>query len=149
MGICASHRKNKDLALKPKHWPNSPGRRNTGNANSFKFGTDLYIKLNNGSIHDYYEIHETIGVGAFGCVNLATNKVRGTKRALKTLAKKMIINEDKEQMFAEVNVLRKIDHPNIVKLFGLYEDDKNYYLITEYFLKIFRYLSGGELVMKI
>jgi serine/threonine protein kinase len=35
-------------------------------------------------------------------------------------------------MFAEVNVLKKLDHPNIVKLYELYQDPKNYYLVTEY-----------------
>lgn len=38
-------------------------------------------------------------------------------RALKTLGKKKIINEEKEKMFAEVNMLRKLDHPNIVRTF--------------------------------
>lgn len=44
----------------------------------------------------------------------------------------MIINEEKTKLFAEVNVLRKIDHPNIVKLYELYEDKHNYYIVTEY-----------------
>ena len=35
-------------------------------------------------------------------------------------------------MFCEVNILRKLDHPNIVKLYELYEDKKNYYLLMEY-----------------
>lgn len=42
-------------------------------------------------------------------------------------------------MFSEVNVLRKFDHPNILKLFEIYEDSKNYYLVTEY-------LEGGEVL---
>jgi calcium-dependent protein kinase len=41
-------------------------------------------------------------------------------------------------MFAEVDVLKSLDHPNIVKLFEFYQDNKNYYLITEF-------LEGGEL----
>lgn len=129
MGICASSKRN-DLVIKPKQWPASPGRRHTGN--SFKYGTDLYINLKNGSIEQFYTIGEVIGVGAFGNVNLVTHKLRGTKRALKTLSKNKILNEEKEKMFAEVNVLRKLDHPNIVKLYELYEDSKNYYIITEY-----------------
>lgn len=45
-------------------------------------------------------------------------------------------------MFAELNILKEIDHPNIVKLYDLYEDEKFYYLVTEY-------LSGGELFDRI
>lgn len=37
-------------------------------------------------------------------------------------------------MFAEVNILKELDHPNIVKLYELYQDSKNYYLVTEYYL---------------
>ena len=35
-------------------------------------------------------------------------------------------------MFAEVNILKTLDHPNIVKLYELFQDNKNYYLVTEY-----------------
>ena len=49
-------------------------------------------------------------------------------------------------MFAEVNILRTLDHPNIMKLHELFQDNDNYYLVTEYkFFLIYRYLSGGEL----
>ena len=34
-------------------------------------------------------------------------------------------------MFAEMNILKNLDHPNIVKLYELFQDDQNYYLITE------------------
>lgn len=34
-------------------------------------------------------------------------------------------------MLKEFDILRKMDHPNIVKLFELYQDKKNYYLVTE------------------
>ena len=41
-----------------------------------------------------------------------------------------------------MDILKKLDHPNIVKLYELYQDDVNYYLITEY-------CSGGELFERI
>ena len=31
-----------------------------------------------------------------------------------------IIREEEEQMFSEVNVLKTLDHPNIVKLYELF-----------------------------
>ncbi|CAK81686.1 unnamed protein product (macronuclear) [Paramecium tetraurelia] len=140
MGICSSKKQKDDLALKLKHWPSSPGRRHTGN--SFKYGTDLYINLKNGQIENFYTFGDVLGVGAFGQVMKATQKQSGQVRALKTLAKKKIINEEKEKMFAEVNILRKLDHPNIVRLFELFEDAKNYYLIIEL-------IQGGSLIQKI
>lgn len=41
-----------------------------------------------------------------------------------------------------MNILRNLDHPNIVKLYELFEDSKNYYLVTEY-------CNGGELFDRI
>lgn len=63
-------------------------------------------------------------------------------RALKALKKEALFEEDEQQLFAELNILKEIDHPNIVKLYELYQDEKFYYLITEY-------LSGGELFDRI
>jgi len=39
-------------------------------------------------------------------------------------------------MFSEMNLLKNLDHPHIVKLYELYQDSNNYYLITEYNLYI-------------
>jgi calcium-dependent protein kinase len=41
-----------------------------------------------------------------------------------------------------MNILKNLDHPNIVKLYELYQDQTNYYLVTEY-------LCGGELFDRI
>lgn len=46
--------------------------------------------------------------------------------------------EDKAMFFNEVNILTKIDHPNIIKMFEFYEDEKRYYIIMEL-------CDGGEL----
>lgn len=45
-------------------------------------------------------------------------------------------------MVDEINILKDLDHPNIVKLYEFYQDEKYYYLITEY-------CKGGELFNKI
>lgn len=45
-------------------------------------------------------------------------------------------------MFTELDLLREMDHPNIVKVFEHYQDDKYHYLISEY-------CSGGELFDRI
>jgi calcium-dependent protein kinase len=42
----------------------------------------------------------------------------------------------------EVNLMMGLDHPNIMKVFSLYEDEKYFRIITEY-------CSGGELFEKI
>jgi calcium-dependent protein kinase len=61
---------------------------------------------------------------------------------MKTLKKTSIIKEEEEKLFSELNILKNLDHPNIIKLYELYQDSKNYYLITEY-------CCGGELFDRI
>lgn len=50
---------------------------------------------------------------------------------MKKIKKDKILKEDEKMLFAEVDLLKELDHPHIVKLYELYEDHKNYYLITE------------------
>ena len=50
---------------------------------------------------------------------------------MKQLKKSSILKEDKEKLFSEMNILKNLDHPHIVKLYELFEDDRNYYLVTE------------------
>jgi serine/threonine protein kinase len=37
----------------------------------------------------------------------------------------------------EIEILKQVDHPNIVKLYDIYEDEENYYLVMEL-------MTGGE-----
>ena len=41
-------------------------------------------------------------------------------------------------MDSELEILRETDHPNIVKLMDMFEDDVNFYIITEL-------MEGGDL----
>lgn len=47
-------------------------------------------------------------------------------------------DDEKRMLFNEINILKEIDHPNIVKMYEFFEDDKRYYLVTEI-------CKGGEL----
>lgn len=85
---------------------------------------------------------EVLGEGAFGKVWKVTSKATGITRAMKSLKKTAVLKEEHEQLFSELNILKDLDHPHIVKLFELYQDEKNYYLITEL-------LSGGDLFDRI
>lgn len=92
-----------------------------------------------GTIKDTYKIGSKVGEGAFGSVRKITHRLTGEVRAVKTVHKKnMKTEDDNHYFFNEISVLRSLDHPNILKLYEFYQDEKNYYIITEY-------CSGGEL----
>ncbi|OMJ74256.1 hypothetical protein SteCoe_26883 [Stentor coeruleus] len=110
------------------------------NKEELKIGQELFIGKRKGNIKDKYIIGNKLGSGAFGFVRVGTHKASGHKRAIKTIQKESITKDMKEHsnFFNEVDILIKADHPNIVKLYEWYEDDKYYHLVTEF-------VSGGEL----
>jgi len=48
-----------------------------------------------------------------------------------------LTQEDKVGLQNEIDILKQVDHPNIVKLFDIYEDDKYFFLVMEL-------MMGGE-----
>lgn len=57
---------------------------------------------------------------------------------MKCLRKNRIPAGSNNTMFKEVNILKALDHPNIIGIYDLYQDNKYYYMITEF-------CGGGEL----
>uniref|UniRef100_A0A0G4HAB5 Calcium-dependent protein kinase 1 n=1 Tax=Chromera velia CCMP2878 TaxID=1169474 RepID=A0A0G4HAB5_9ALVE len=103
----------------------------------------MFIGKKAEKLSDRYKLLSKIGDGAFGFVRKAVQKDTGIVRAIKTIDKRTVEKGDeKEKLFAEVQVLRKLDHPNIMKLFEFYEDSKYYHLVMELY-------TGGELFDKI
>ncbi|CAD8058402.1 unnamed protein product [Paramecium sonneborni] len=111
-------------------------------AKKIKLGFDIFVKLKEGSIGSHYNFGKVLGQGAFGKVWKVTHKTTGLIRAIKQIKKSSIIKEEEQRLFSEMNILKNLDHPHIVKLFELFQDENNYYLVTEY-------LSGGELFDRI
>ncbi|CAD8179385.1 unnamed protein product [Paramecium pentaurelia] len=113
-----------------------------GTQTRIKLGQDIFIHLKEGSINSHYRFDKVLGQGGFGKVWKVTHKITNLVRAIKQIKKSSILKEEKQRMFSEMNILKNLDHPNILKLFELYQDTNNYFLVTEY-------LSGGELLERI
>lgn len=39
--------------------------------------------------------------------------------------------EDEKMLLNEIDILKDLDHPNIVKMYEFFQDEKRYYIITE------------------
>lgn len=83
---------------------------------------DLFIHLKQGNISEEYKIGETLGEGAFGHVSKVTHKSTLMVRAMKCIKKTSLIKEEEQKLFSEMNILKNLDHPNIVRLYELYQD---------------------------
>jgi len=102
-----------------------------------------FIQSKEGRLEDYYNVNtekDIIGTGAFASVVKATAKDSHQVRAVKILRKEKI--SDKEKFKAEIEILKRLDHPNVLKLFETFEDKRNVYLITEI-------CKGGEVFDRI
>eukprot|EP00826_Nyctotherus_ovalis_P019054 TRINITY_DN15814_c0_g1_i2.p1 TRINITY_DN15814_c0_g1~~TRINITY_DN15814_c0_g1_i2.p1 ORF type:complete len:512 (-),score=139.77 TRINITY_DN15814_c0_g1_i2:93-1628(-) len=99
---------------------------------------EQFILENNGNVSQSYTLHGKIGQGSFGVVYRATHNASGNIRAIKVLDRTKMSTEDQQKLNEEIGVLKKLDHPNIMKLFEVFTDAQNYYLVTEF-------IDGGEL----
>jgi len=95
-----------------------------------------------GRVSDYYDILEILGEGAFGCVRKVLHKDLQIYMAMKSIIKSYVEESDFKGLLQEVEILRKLDHPNILKINEVIEDAKCYHIITEL-------CTGGELLEKI
>ena len=90
------------------------------------------IKINNEKVSKYYVMLNDLGKGSYGQVKRVRQIQLQEERAMKIVSKKSSTSQN------EIEILRKISHPNIANVFEIFEDSKRYYIMMEY-------LEGGEL----
>jgi len=93
-------------------------------------------------VTDHYVLGEMLGEGSFATVLSGTHKVTGEKRAIKVIDK-AAMKKAHTEIKDEIDILLKCgNHANIIHLYDVYHDPKNYYLVMEL-------CSGGDLFGKI
>ena len=113
------------------------------NKNKISLNNEVLIsQVKTNPFQDYTEI-KLLGSGSFATVKLVKNNYTGMIRAMKIIKKKKNYynssDEDNDlDILNEINILKQIDHPNVVKIFEFYNSEDAFYLITEY-------CEGGEL----
>ncbi|EZG85645.1 putative calcium-dependent protein kinase [Gregarina niphandrodes] len=101
--------------------------------------------LQNSTLDDIYEFQGkgdagNLGKGSYGSVMKAVDKRSGALRAIKTVYKPKI--ENISRLRREILIMKSLDHPSIIRLFEVYEDDVNLHLVMEL-------CTGGELFDRI
>ena len=87
----------------------------------------------NKDIRKNYEFISMLGNGSFGKVRLYRDKnFKELLFAIKTLKKEGISPYKFNLLKREVDILSNMDHPNIVKYFGIFEDDLFIHIVMEY-----------------
>jgi len=73
-------------------------------------------------ITDDYVLTRQLGSGTYGSVYEGENKISHTKVAIKVMPKSKINQTDRLE--SEIVLLKASDHPNIIKVFDVYEDSR-------------------------
>jgi len=95
-----------------------------------------------GDIDKMYEFKGELGRGAFSVVYVATQRATGVQYAVKVINKKDLGKDYEKNLKMEVDILKKVNHPNIIALKELFDTPDKLYLVMEL-------VTGGELFDKI
>ena len=90
------------------------------------------------NLRDLYKIKGNLGKGKFGLVKLGEHKESGRQVAIKIINKEVIEGMELERIKSEIDILKIAKHPNIIKLYDVFENEKYIYIIMEY-------CAGGDL----
>lgn len=90
-----------------------------------------FIRENKGYFDDFYKIGKQLGIGTFAEVRKVESLVvLGASRAVKVFNKLHLANiEDIKRFFYEIEILRSMDHPSVIKIFEYFSDDDRLYLV--------------------
>jgi len=144
-GKSSKSKKNKDLQ--------EIGKKANMESNTLEYSNTLTFNINltnnvivsqsNKKPSDDYKRLNFLGEGSYAAVYCVENRITGSKRAMKVISKnENCSEEDDKEILNEINILRTLDHPNILKIFEFYSSKESYSIVTEL-------CQGGELFQEI
>uniref|UniRef100_A0A914NGJ6 non-specific serine/threonine protein kinase n=1 Tax=Meloidogyne incognita TaxID=6306 RepID=A0A914NGJ6_MELIC len=80
----------------------------------------------------FYEVGRTIGKGNYAVVKLAKHRITKTEVAIKIVDKRRLDANNLAKIYREIEVLKRLRHPHIVRLYQVMETNNMLYLVTEY-----------------
>ena len=126
-----THSKSKTVSI--LHVPSIDPNQNINNAKDLIIKEGLLIQESKEDPHSLYEEVSLLGEGAFGKVFKVKHKISKVHRAMKLIQKDKIDmhKDDEKDLINEINVLKSLDHPNIIKLIETYQDQYYLHIVTD------------------
>ena len=94
--------------------------------------TQTLIEEQKGDPSKKYKIVKRLGDGSYGTVFSVVNIQTGATVAMKKIEKVKENEIDDLEIKNEIDILKKLDHPNIVKIYEFYNTLTDFYIVTEY-----------------
>ncbi|CAD8073842.1 unnamed protein product [Paramecium primaurelia] len=96
------------------------------------------------NFHDAFSVSKMIGKGSFAKVYSAIKKENNNQYAIKAFSKSYMSQQSKgiESLLNEIKVMRRLNHPNIVKLHEVHETTNSIYFVLDM-------IQGGELLQRV
>jgi calcium-dependent protein kinase len=86
----------------------------------------------NEKFNEYYVLDTVVlGEGAYGKVFKCVNRRTMEERAVKIVEKSRMSQKEKIRLKYEINILKNLVHPSIVRLYEVFEDKTNIFLVQE------------------
>ncbi|MCQ2819288.1 MAG: protein kinase [archaeon] len=136
--------KKDNLTLKSNK-PKEVEEDNIRRVEDIKINEGLFVnEINEDPFVKVYDKLDKINEGAFGAVFKVRHRITKVVRAMKIIKKKSLnMNEgDEKELMDEVNTLKCLDHPNIMKIYEYFNTKECFYIVSEL-------CSGGDLFDKI
>ena len=105
---------------------------------------ETFIAQKYGDPDKYYKKIKDLGSGSYGSVYQAKNLIMDNIVAIKMIEKVQENMVDDLEIKNEVNILKSLSHPNIVKIYEFFDTVLYYYIVTEYCKKgeLFSYITN-------
>ena len=119
--------------LEPKEENNLTKNDHEENKQLVTLDSKVFVAKGNNDPNQLYIKKKILGRGSFGIVYLVKQRYLSRYFAMKVIKKSQTKGkEEEENLMNEVDILRKLDHPNIVKITDFYSLKTEYNIITEY-----------------
>lgn len=95
-----------------------------------------------GSVEQKYDVGRELGRGGFSVVKEGKDRQTGERVAIKFIEKRYVDQEELKLLGREIDIMKKVQHRNVLRLFEIYETENHLSLVMEL-------VNGGELFYKI
>ena len=93
---------------------------------------DLLVSKSKSNPNDDYNIIKILGEGSYARVYKVKNRYTSAEYAMKVINKSYTCTvEEENEILNEINILKTMDHPSILKIFEFYSNKTNYSIVTE------------------